>query len=107
MRRLRRTPLIRELVREVRLDRSDLIQPIFVEEGLKTDAPITSMPGQRRQSPATVLREVARLVDKGVKSIILFGVQTVKDEIGSAAYEPNGVVKKTMRDLQDKLVHEV
>ena len=107
MRRLRRTPLIRELVREVRLDRSDLIQPIFVEESLKTDAPITSMPGQRRQSPATVLREVARLVDKGVKSIILFGVPTVKDEIGSAAYEPNGVVQKTIRDLKDQFVDEL
>jgi len=102
MRRLRRTPLIRELVREVRLDRSDLIQPIFVEEGLKVDAPITSMPGQRRQAPATVLREAARLVDKGVKSVILFGIPTVKDEIGSAAYDPNGVVQKTIRDLKDQ-----
>ncbi len=107
MRRLRRTPLIRELVREVRLDRSDLIQPIFVEEGLKTEAPITSMPGQRRQSPATVLREVARLVDKGVKSVILFGIPTVKDEIGSAAYDPNGVVQKTIRDLKDQFGDEL
>jgi porphobilinogen synthase len=107
MRRLRRTPLIRELVREVRLDRSDLIQPIFVEEGLKTDAPIASMPGQRRQSPLTVLREVARLVDKGVKCVILFGIPTVKDEIGSAAYDPNGVVQKTIRDLKDQFGDEL
>jgi porphobilinogen synthase len=107
MRRLRRTPLIRELVREVRLDRSDLIQPIFVEEGLKTDAPITSMPGQRRQSPSTVLREVARLVDKGVKSVILFGIPKVKDEIGSAAYDPNGVVQKTIHDLKDQFGDEL
>jgi porphobilinogen synthase len=107
MRRLRRTPLIRELVREVRLDRSDLIQPIFVEESLKTEASITSMPGQRRQSPSTVLREVARLVDKGVKSIILFGIPTVKDEIGSAAYDPNGVVQKTIRDLKDQFGDEL
>jgi porphobilinogen synthase len=107
MRRLRRTPLIRELVREVRLDRSDLIKPIFVEEGLKTDAPITSMPGQRRQSPATVLREVARLVDKGVKSVILFGIPTIKDEIGSAAYDPNGIVQKTIRDLKDQFGDEL
>ena len=107
MRRLRRTPLIRELVREVRLDRSDLIQPIFVEEGLKTDAPITSMPGQRRQSSATVLREVARLVDKGVKSVILFGIPTAKDEIGSAAYDPNGVVQKAIRDLKDQFGDEL
>jgi porphobilinogen synthase len=102
MRRLRRTPLIRELVREVRLDRSDLIQPIFVEEGLKTEAPIASMPGQRRQSPTTVAREVALLMDKGVTSVILFGIPTVKDEIGSAAYDPNGVVQRTIQDLKDQ-----
>ncbi len=107
MRRLRRTPLIRELVREVRLDRSDLIQPIFVEEGLKTDAPITSMPGQRRQAPGTVGREVGRLVDKGVKSVILFGLPTVKDEIGSGAYDPNGVVQRTIRDLKAQFGDEL
>src|SRR5438876_4603905 len=102
MRRLRRTPLIRELVREVRLDRSDLIQPMFVEESLKADAPILSMPGQRRQSPTTIGREVSRLVDKGVKSVILFGIPTVKDEIGSSAYDSNGVVQRTIQDLKDQ-----
>jgi porphobilinogen synthase len=107
MRRLRRTPLIRELVREVRLDRSDLIQPIFVEEGLKTDAPIPSMPGQRRQSTTTVGREVTRLVDRGVKSVILFGIPTVKDETGSAAYDPNGVVQRTIKDLKDQYGDEL
>jgi porphobilinogen synthase len=107
MRRLRRTPLIRELVREVRLDRSDLIQPIFVEEGLKTEAPITSMPGQRRQAPGTVGREVRRLVDKGVKSVILFGIPKVKDEVGSAAYDPNGVVQRTILDLKAQFGDEL
>ena len=107
MRRLRRTPLIRELVREVKLDRSDLIQPMFVEEGLKTDAPIASMPGQRRQSPTTVARETARLVDSGVKSVILFGIPTVKDEIGSAAYDPSGVVQRTIQDLKDQYGDEL
>jgi porphobilinogen synthase len=107
MRRLRRTPLIRELVREVRLDRSDLIQPIFVEEGLKTEASISSMPGQRRQALGTVGREVGRLVDKGVKSVILFGIPTVKDEIGSASYDPNGVVQRTIRDLKAQFGDEM
>jgi len=107
MRRLRRTSLIRELVREVRLDRSDLIQPIFVEEGLKTDAPIPSMPGQRRQSPTTIGREVTRLVDRGVKSIIVFGIPTVKDENGSSAYDPNGVVQRTIQDLKDQYGDEL
>jgi porphobilinogen synthase len=107
MRRLRRTPLIRELVREVRLDRSDLIQPIFVDEGLKTEAPIASMPGQRRQSPTTVGREVTKLVDRGVKSVILFGIPRVKDETGSTAYDPNGIVQRTIQDLKDQYGDEV
>ena len=107
MRRLRRTPLIRELVREVRLDRSDLIQPMFVEEGLKTDAPILSMPGQRRHSSTTIGREVTRLVDRGVKSVILFGIPAVKDEIGSAAYDPNGVVQRTIQDVKDQYGDEL
>ena len=107
MRRLRRTPLIRELVREVRLDRSDLIQPMFVEEGLKTDAPIPSMPGQRRHSSTTIGREVTRLVDKGVKSVILFGIPTVKDENGSAAYDPNGIVQRTTQDLKNQYGDEL
>ncbi len=107
MRRLRRTPLIRELVREVRLNRSDLIQPIFVEDGLKTEAPITSMPGQRRQAPGTVSREVGRLVEKGLKSVILFGIPTVKDEVGSAAYDPNGVIQRTIPDLKAQFGDEL
>jgi porphobilinogen synthase len=107
MRRLRRTPLIRELVREVRLDRSDLIQPIFVEEGLKTDAPIPSMPGQRRQSATTVGREATKLVDRGVKSVILFGIPTIKDEAGSAAYDPNGIIQRTIQDLKDQYGDEL
>jgi len=107
MRRLRRTPLIRELVKEVRLDRSDLIQPIFVEGGLKTDAPIHSMPGQRRQSPTTIGREVTRLVERGVKSVILFGIPTVKDETGSMAHDPNGVVQRTIQDLKDQYGDEL
>jgi porphobilinogen synthase len=107
MRRLRRTPLIRELIREVKLDRSDLIQPIFVEEGLKTEASIASMPGQHRQAPTTMAREVGRLVNKGVKSIILFGIPGVKDEIGSAAYDPNGVVQRTIQDLKDQYGDEL
>src|SRR5712692_4465029 len=107
MRRLRRTPLIRELVREVRLDRSDLIQPIFVEEVMKTEATIPSMPGQRRQAPSTVQREVARLVDIGVKSVVLFGIPSVKDETGSAAYGPNGVVQRTIQNLKDQYADDL
>src|SRR5690349_628346 len=107
MRRLRNTPLIRELVREVRLERSNLIQPIFVEEGLKIDAPIPSMPGQRRQSSSTVGREVTRLVERGLNSVILFGIPSAKDETGSAACDPQGIVQKTILDLKDQFGDEL
>lgn len=107
MRRLRRTPIIRELVKEVRLDRSNLIQPIFVEEGLSTNAPIPTMPGRHRYAPASVKREASRILDKGVKSLILFGVPKVKDETGSAAYDQNGVVQKTIESLKDEFGDEL
>ena len=107
MRRLRRTPVIRELVREVRLDRSNLIQPIFVEEDLRTDAPIPSMPGQHRYAPASVKGEVSRILTKGVRSLILFGIPRVKDETGSASYDPNGVVQKTISGLKDEFGDEL
>jgi porphobilinogen synthase len=107
MRRLRKTPLIRELVKEVRLDRSNLVQPMFVEEGLKTEALIPSMPGQRRQSSSTVGREVTRLVERGLNSVILFGIPSTKDETGSAAYDPQGIVQKTILDLKDQFGDEL
>ena len=107
MRRLRRTPLIRELVKEVRLDRSNLIQPIFVEEGLRTDAPIRSMPGQHRYAPASVKREASRMLDKGVRSLILFGIPRIKNETGSSSYDQNGVVQKTIEELKDEFGDEL
>jgi len=107
MRRLRKTSLIRELVKEVRLDRSDLIQPIFVEDGLKRDVPIPSMPGQRRQAFSTVGREVTRLVENGVRSVILFGIPADKDETGSAAYDSNGIIQKTIYELKQQFGEEL
>jgi len=67
MRRLRRTPLIRELVREVTVTKSDLIQPLFVEEDLSKNAPISSMPGQTRFSLSSLEKEALDLKDRGVR----------------------------------------
>ncbi len=103
MRRLRRTSVIRELVREVQLQKSDLIQPLFVEEDLANDVAISTMPGQRRLSPSSVVREVDGLVERGVKAVILFGIPRVKDETGSSADLAEGVVQRTIRQLKDEL----
>jgi len=107
MRRLRRTPLIRELVREVTVTKSDLIQPLFVEEGLSKNAPISSMPGQTRFSLSSLEKEALDLKDRGVRSVLLFGVPRLKDDDGSRAYDPEGIVQKSIQTLKEQLGDEI
>jgi len=107
MRRLRRTPLIRELVREVAVNRSDLIQPLFVDEGLSADTPIASMPGQKRLARSSLRRELGNLQDQGVRSTILFGVPRAKDPKGLSASDPKGVVQKAVEELKDEFGDKV
>jgi porphobilinogen synthase len=107
MRRLRRTSVIRELVREVQLQKSDLIQPLFIEEDLTADTSISTMPGQRRLSPASVIREATTLSDRGIKALILFGIPRVKDEVGSSADDSDGVVQKAIRQLKNEFGRDV
>src|SRR5215470_12488925 len=101
MRRLRRTPLIRELIREVSVARSDLIQPLFVDEALSSDVPIPSMPGQRRLALTSVRKELGRLSDHGIKSTILFGVPHSKDAFGTGASDQRGVVQTAVEEIKD------
>jgi porphobilinogen synthase len=107
MRRLRRTPLIRELVREVTVTKSDLIQPLFVEEGLSKNAPIFSMPGQTRLSLSSLEKEALDLKERGVRSVLLFGIPRLKDDDGSRAYDPEGIVQKSIQTLKDQLGDEI
>jgi len=107
MRRLRRTPLIRELVREVTVTKSDLIQPLFVEENLSKTAPISSMPGQTRFSLSSLEKEALDLKDRGVRSVLLFGVPRLKDDDGSRAYDPEGIVQKSIQTLKEQLGDEI
>ncbi len=107
MRRLRRTPLIRELVREVTLSRSDLIQPLFVEEGLARDAQIPTMPGQSRLAPGSLVREAGGLNDRGVRAVLLFGIPAHKDELGSAADDSKGIVQRSVESLKDQFGDEL
>ncbi|MBO0888732.1 porphobilinogen synthase [Candidatus Bathyarchaeota archaeon] len=103
MRRLRKTPVIRDLVREVQLQESDLVQPMFVEQDLNADVPISTMPGQRRFARSSIVREASSLVERGVKSIILFGIPRVKDEVGSSADVADGVVQHAIRQVKTEL----
>ena len=107
MRRLRRTPLIRELVREVTVSKADLIQPLFVEEALTKNTPISSMPGQIRFSLSSLVREAIELKDRGVRSILLFGIPSHKDDDGSRACDSEGIVQKSIESLKEQLGDDI
>jgi porphobilinogen synthase len=96
-RRLRRTENLRALVRETNLSVSDFIYPLFVVHGHDVQEEISSMPGVYHLSPDCLAREVEELSGLGVKSIILFGLPAVKDELGSEDYADDGIVQEAIR----------
>jgi porphobilinogen synthase len=102
-RRVRRTQALRDLVAETRLDVNDLVAPLFVREGIDAPIPITSLPGVVQHSRASLREEVRQLADLGIKSVILFGVPAKKDEIGSGAFDPAGIVQVALNDLRSDL----
>jgi porphobilinogen synthase len=94
---------MRDLVRESRLSRDDLIQPYFVvESDPNFRKPISSMPGQFQLGLSQLMDEVAGAVDAGLKSLILFGIPVEKDPAGSQAYAENGIVQESIRRLKDR-----
>ncbi len=96
-RRLRENAVIRKMVRETRLDKSSLVYPIFVMEGEGITEEIPSMPGQYRYSIDTFLGKLRELLDHGVSSVMIFGIPDHKDEVGSGAYDSNGIVQRALR----------
>jgi porphobilinogen synthase len=93
LRRLRRTPALRALVRETRLHPSMLVAPLFVRPGSGVREPIASMPGQARLSPDLAAQEAARLAELGVGGVLLFGLPEAKDAVGSGASADDGIVQ--------------
>ena len=100
LRRLRRTEQLREMFRETRLHRSDLIYPLFIVEGSGIKKEISSMPGQFQMSVDNILRECEELRDLGIASILLFGIPSEKDEVGSGAYDTNGIIQRAVREIK-------
>jgi porphobilinogen synthase len=102
MRRLRKTPQIRKILRETTLQAEDFIYPLFVKEELEEGAgePIDTMPGQYRYSLEDSVDEAKRLEKMGLQSVLLFGMPEEKDEMGTAAYSDDGIVQQTVRRLK-------
>ena len=100
LRRLRRTEALRALVRENRVYVSDLIYPMFVVEGKGIKQEIFSMPGIFRYSPDQLQAEVEEVAGLKIPAVLLFGLPEHKDEAGSSAYQPEGVVQKAIRAIK-------
>src|SRR5215831_2874436 len=102
-RRLRQSPVLRQLVRETRLNVSQLVLPLFVRPGRKVRRAISAMPGVFQLSPDELVREAAKAHGRGVPAILLFGIPDKKDAKASGAYAENGIVQETVRLLKKEL----
>jgi porphobilinogen synthase len=99
-RRLRRSAAVRSLVREARLSRDDFVLPLFVCAGKGVRREVSSMPGVFNLSVDEVTEEASSAFDKGVRSVILFGLPESKDELASGAYAEDGVVQQAIRAIR-------
>jgi porphobilinogen synthase len=102
-RRLRRTAAIRALVQETRLSARSMIYPLFVCPGSRVKDEISSMPGNFRWSVDLLVEECKAVCDLGIPAIILFGIPETKDEVGSGAYDPNGIVQRAVGRIKKSL----
>ncbi|TAL10694.1 MAG: porphobilinogen synthase [Nitrospirae bacterium] len=103
LRRLRATEGFRRMVRETRLSPDNLIAPFFVVEGRDERQPIGSMPGQWRLSVDHLIKDAGEVYALGVPAILLFGVPARKDETGSEAWTPDGIVPRAIRAVKDRV----
>ncbi|MGH9543025.1 MAG: porphobilinogen synthase [Terriglobales bacterium] len=102
-RRIRDQAVLRRMTRETRLDRDDLIQPLFVVPGGGPAREIAALPGQSQWPVAQLVEEARRIADAGIPAVLLFGVPERKDEQGSGAWDDNGVVQQATRALKRAL----
>lgn len=101
-RRLRMSPVLRDLVRENHLTVDDLIYPVFVTAGRGRVVPVASMPGIAQHSLDRLDEELARIRAAGVRAVLVFGIPETKDAVGSGAYDPQGVVPQAIRRMKER-----
>ncbi|MGH2783013.1 MAG: porphobilinogen synthase, partial [Thermoleophilaceae bacterium] len=100
MRRLRKTGVLRDMVRETELTPADLVLPVFVQLGERERTPIQAMPGVERLSISQAVEEAGEAHGLGVPAVLLFGLPAEKDELASGAYDDEGVVQLAVRALK-------
>ncbi|MFZ0453655.1 MAG: porphobilinogen synthase [Ignavibacteriaceae bacterium] len=100
LRRLRYNPILRDMVRETELSKNDFIYPLFVVPGKGVKKPVKSMPGVFQLSIDELVKECKEVESLGIPAVILFGIPEHKDEKGSEAYDPNGIIQKAVRAIK-------
>ncbi len=101
LRRLRKTEAIRDLLQETHLSTKDLVVPVFIQEGISKKIEIESMPGIYRFPIDFIIQEVEEILSLGIKAIILFGIPTQKNELGSSAFNETGAVQQAIKTVKD------
>ncbi len=101
-RRLRRSPALRNLVRETNLTGHDFVLPLFVSEKIDKQRPIASMPGVFQLSVKEIVDEALHAQDLGLQAVLLFGIPQEKDQQASGAYAENGIVQRALRAIKSK-----
>lgn len=101
-RRMRKTKGIRSLVRETKLDIDDFVYPLFVVNGEEVKEEIKTLPDCYHMSIDILLQELAEVVELGIKAVLLFGIPNYKDEIGSSAWQDDGIVQRAVREIKNK-----
>ena len=99
-RRLRSSAALRSMVRENHVRKEDLIYPLFIIEGNNICNPVASMPGICQYSLDRLSEELDRVIEAGIVSVLLFGIPACKDEVGSGAYDENGIVQEAIRYIK-------
>jgi porphobilinogen synthase len=102
LRRFRRTAPLRALVRETRLDPADFVAPLFACPGEGVVEPLSGLPGIARRSVDELADEAARLLGLGIGAVLLFGIPEEKDDVGSAAYDADGIVQRALRATRER-----
>ena len=102
MRRLRVNEAMRSLVRETRISKDDLVYPVFIAEGENKKNPVDSMPGIYQWSIDRFDEELCRIVEAGIRAILIFGIPDHKDENGTEAYNEEGVTQRAIRHIKEK-----
>lgn len=100
LRRLRKSPFIRDMIRENRVEVSSLMAPLFIVPGTGVKREIPSMPGQFHLSVDTVGQRAAELMELGVTSVLLFAIPDYKDEIGSSAWKEDGIIPQSIKAIK-------